>query len=303
VTVSGATLSFNSVNEEKARIWKKIAVFYALTMLFSGVFDAFVLHAGKLDSGNLLYVTGAMWSPALAVFATKKIFRESVRELPWKWGRAKYAWLGYLIPIVYTLPVYLVVWLTGLGGFARADFIVRTAEQFGWSRFPLNLTLTLFVLLTATLGLIPKLARALGEEIGWRGFLVPELSKVVSFPAIGFISGLMWAAYHYPVLIFANYNAGTPIWYGLGCFTVMVVADSFILAWLVLRSGSLWPAAIFHASHNLFIQSICTPLTRDTGPTKYIIDEFGIGLVITITIGAIMVWRQFWQLPANRRRT
>ena len=116
MTVSGATLSFNSVNEEKARIWKKIAVFYGLTMLFSGVFDAFVLHAGKLDSGNLLYVTGAMWSPALAVFATKKIFRESVRELPWKWGRAKYAWLGYLIPIVYTLPVYLVVWLTAWAG-------------------------------------------------------------------------------------------------------------------------------------------------------------------------------------------
>jgi uncharacterized protein len=155
----------------------------------------------------------------------------------------------------------------------------------------------LFVLLTATLGLIPKLARALGEEIGWRGFLVPELSKVVSFPMIGFISGLMWAAYHYPILIYADYNAGTPVWYGLGCFTVMVIADSFILAWLVLRSGSLWPAAIFHASHNLFIQSICTPLTHDTGPTKYIIDEFGIGLVITITVGALIV---LWQKGRER---
>jgi hypothetical protein len=34
-------------------------------------------------------------------------------------------------------------------------------------------------------------------------------------------------------------------------------------------------------------------VTCDTGPTKYIIDEFGIGLVITITIGAIIVlWRR-----------
>jgi membrane protease YdiL (CAAX protease family) len=77
----------------------------------------------------------------------------------------------------------------------------------------------------------------------------------------------------------------------------MVIADSFILAWLALRSGSLWPAAILHASHNLFIQSICTPLTRDTGPTKYIIDEFGIGLVITITVGAIIV---LWQKGKER---
>ena len=256
------------MNDSKERIWKKIALFYALTMLFSGVFDAFILFAGKMDAGNILYVTGGMWSPALATFATKAIFRESIRDLPWKWGGARYAWLGYLIPIAYALPVYLVVWLSGLGAFADTDFVKRTAEQFGWAHSPPGLTLALFILLTATLGLVGKTSRALGEEIGWRGFLVPELAKV------------------------ADYNAGTPAWYGLTCFTLMVVADSFILAWLTLRSGSLWPAAILHGSHNLFIQSIFTPLTRNTGSTNYIIDEFGIGLVVTIAIGAIIVWRQ-----------
>ncbi|HMG06189.1 MAG TPA: type II CAAX endopeptidase family protein [Chthoniobacterales bacterium] len=280
------------MENSKARVWKKIAVFYALTMLFSGVFDALVLVAGKMDAGNLLYVTGSMWSPALAAFVTKAIHGESIRELRWNWGAAKYAWLGYLIPIAYALPVYLFVWLGGFGGFADAAFIKRTAVTFGWSNFPAGVTLTLFVLLTGTLGLVGKLSRALGEEIGWRGFLVPELAKVVGFPAVGLISGLMWAAYHFPALIFADYNAGTPVWYGLSCFTLMVVADSFILAWLTLRSGSLWPAAIFHGSHNLFIQSIFTPLTRDTGPAKYIVDEFGIGLVITVTIAAIVLcWR------------
>lgn len=279
------------MTESRARIWKKIGCFYALTMLFSGVFDAFVLHAGKMDAGNLLYVTGSMWSPALAAFATKRMFGESVRDLPWRWGNARNAWLGYLIPIAYALPVYVIVWLTGLGEF-NMSILPKIAADFGWSNFPPGATLVLFILLTATLGLVGKTSRALGEEIGWRGFLVPELSKVVSFPMIGLISGLMWAAYHYPVLLFADYNAGGPAWYSLACFTIVVVADSFILAWLTLRSGSLWPAAILHASHNLFIQSIFTPLTRDIGPTKYIIDEFGIGLVITITIGAIIVWRK-----------
>ena len=279
------------MNESKARIWKKIGCFYGLTMIFSGVFDAFVIHAGKMDTGGLIYVTGSMWSPALAAFATKRMFGESMRELPWQWGNARNAWLGYLIPIAYALPVYLIVWITGLGAF-NLSILPKIAQDFGWSNFPPGLTLALFVLLTATLGMVAKTSRALGEEIGWRGFLVPELSKVVSFPMIGLISGLMWAVYHFPVLIFADYNAGTSPWYGLTCFTIMVVADSFILAWLTLRSRSLWPAAILHGSHNLFIQSIFTPLTRDTGPTKYIIDEFGIGLVITITIGAIVVWRK-----------
>ena len=281
------------MTEPAPRVWKKIAVFYGLTLVFSNAFNAFVLHAGRLDTGNLLYVTGAMWSPGLAALATKRIFGEPIGELPWRWGGARYAWFAYLIPLAYALPVYLIVWFTPLGGFIEGDFLKRTAEQFGWSNFPPPLVLALFVVFTATLGLVGKTSRALGEEIGWRGFLVPELSKVVGFTGVGLISGLMWAVYHFPVLLFADYNKGAPAWYSLTCFTLMVVADSFILAWLTLGSKSLWPAAIFHGSHNLFIQSIFTPLTRDTGPTKYIIDEFGVGLVITIGIGGVLAWRSF----------
>jgi len=279
------------MTEPAARSWKKIAVFYGLTLFFSNVFNALIIHAGKLDAGNLVYVTGAMWSPGLAALATKRIFGESISQLPWRWGRARYAWLAYFIPLAYTLPIYLITWITPLGAIAEDDFVTKTATGFGWAGWPKAVTLPLFVLLTATLGLVGKTSRALGEEIGWRGFLVPELSKVVSFTGVGVVSGLMWAIYHVPVLLFADYNNGAPAWYSLTCFTLMVVGDSFIMAWLTLRSNSLWPAAIFHGSHNLFIQSIFTPLTRDTGPTKYIIDEFGIGLVVTVGIGAVLAWR------------
>lgn len=135
---------------DRARIWKKIGCFYGLTMLFSGIFDAFVLHAGKMDAGNLLYVTGSMWSPALAAFTTKALFGESIRELPWRWGRARYVWLGYLIPVAYALPIYLAVWLGGWGGFAGGDFVAKTAGQFGWMDLSPALTIFLFVLITAS---------------------------------------------------------------------------------------------------------------------------------------------------------
>jgi membrane protease YdiL (CAAX protease family) len=271
-----------------ARTWKKIACFYILTILFSGIFGGFIMFAGKMNVGDLLFVTGAMWSPALAVFVTKKIFGESIRDLAWQWGENRYAWIGYFVPLLYALPVYVVVWLTGLGAF-NWDTVQKIAANYGWQNLPLGLTLILFVLLTATVGLIAKLGRALGEEIGWRGFLVPELAKVLPFPMVGLVSGLMWAAYHYPVLLFADYNNGVPKPYALICFTLMVIFGSIVMAWLVLRARSLWPAAILHASHNLFIQSILTPLTGDTGQTKYIVDEFGIGLVITTAIGAAIV--------------
>ncbi len=181
-----------------------------------------------MDAGSLLYVTGAMWSPGLAAMLTKRIFGEPIADLPWKWGGTRYAWLAYLIPLAYALPVYLLVWVTPLGAFPDHDFVTRTVAGFGWSNLPPAISLILFVVLTATLGLVGKTSRALGEEIGWRGFLVPELNKVVGFTGVSVISGLMWAAYHFPVLLFSDYNKGGPAWYSLVCFTLMVVADSFI---------------------------------------------------------------------------
>ena len=153
------------MNESKARIWWKIACFYTLTILFSFGFGAFILRAGKLEAGNLLYVTGAMWSPGLAAFATKKIFGEAIRDLPWRWAPTRIALLAYFLPIGYALPVYLVVWLTGLGSF-DTSMLSRIAADFGLQDFPRPVALAMFVLITATVGMVGKLSRALGEEIG-----------------------------------------------------------------------------------------------------------------------------------------
>src|SRR5437870_4647497 len=160
-----------AMSEPRAHVWKKIVCFYALTMLFSSVCGAFVLHVGNMVAGNLLYVTGAMWSPGLAAFATKKLFKESIHDLQWRWGDARYVWLGYLIPIGYALPVYLITSITGLGGF-NMSILPKVAADFGLQKFSPSLTLVLFVVVTAALGIVGKLSRALGEEIGWRGFLV-----------------------------------------------------------------------------------------------------------------------------------
>lgn len=277
----------------KARVWKKIVVFYALTLLFSALFELLDRRA----PGNVILITGVMWCPGLAALLTKRLFGESVRDLGWAWGSGRYQVWAYLIPLLYALPVYLVVWSSGLGGFYDADFVVKAAKEYGLANLPIPAALIGYVLLSMSAGFIPKTARALGEEIGWRGFLVPELAKVTGFAGVGLISGLMWAAWHYPSILFSNYNEGTPAWYALTCFTVMVVSSGFIAAWLRLRSASVWPAAIYHGAHNMFIQLIFTPLTTNTGNTAWYIDEFGAGLAITSLIGAIIVWRRRHELP------
>ena len=65
---------------------------------------------------------------------------------------------------------------------------------------------------TATLVVALGVLTALSEELGGRGLLVPELVRSMSFHRAALISGGIWAAWHFPLIVFADYNAATPAW-------------------------------------------------------------------------------------------
>src|SRR5256885_5040608 len=252
---------------------QQIATYLLLVFAFSSVFYFLILRAHSLGGGAGLFVFGIMWCPALAGMATLKLSRRDLRELGWKWPQSPFALQSWYIPLFYAAIAYGIVWVARLGGFPNHEFMDVLAQRMGLRVSPVTST-AVYVLLAGSFGLAKGLASALGEEIGWRGFLVPELSKNVSFTGTALISGAIWSCWHYPLLIWGDYNSGTPTWYGLSCFTVMVLSISFVFAWMRLKSGSLWTGALLHASHNLYIQAIFTPLTRNTGKTAWFIDEF-----------------------------
>jgi uncharacterized protein len=275
---------------------KQIVTYVLLVLLFSSVFYFLILHAGTLGAGGGLFVRGLMWCPALAAFATLRIYGRRFSDLGWKWG--SYQFQSWWVPLLYTAIAYLIVWTTGLGGFGNPEFIKQAGNTLGLHG-PAWISVILYIILASVFGLIGSLASALGEEIGWRGFLVPELARNFSFTTTAVISGVIWSLWHYPLLIWGDYNAGTPTWYGMTCFTVMVIALSFIFAWMRLKSGSLWTGAMLHASHNLFVQGIFTPLTRNAGKTAWYIDEFGAVLPAVIVVFAICFWRRRRELPST----
>lgn len=270
---------------------RQVLIYLLLLFTFSSVFYFLVMRSGKLGSAGGLYIIGIMWCPALAAFATLKLNHRSFSELGWKWPRTRYMVMSWFIPLLYAAIAYVIVWTTGLGGFPNRDFMQHLAVSMGLRTSPAVSTIV-YVIVNGIFGLVFNLSAGLGEEIGWRGFLVPELSKSTGFTATALISGIVWAIWHFPLLIWADYNAGTPTWYSLSCFTVMVVELAFIFAWMRLKSGSLWTAAMLHASHNLYIQEIFTPLTKNTGKTAWFIDEFGAVLPLVILFFAIYFWRR-----------
>lgn len=242
-----------------------------------------------------------MWCPGVAAIVSCALMRIDIASLGWNWRPTRYQVWSYVIPILYSLPVYVVVWVLIRGSFGFGDFANSVGAAFGFPHHPTGAALLLAIPAYATVGVIGAMARTLGEEIGWRGFLLPRLVEQSGFTVGCILSGCIWAVWHYPVLLFADYNAGTSPAYALTCFTLMVIAAAFIWGWLRLKSGSLWTSVILHASHNLFIQAIFDGMTKPTGRTLYFTTEFGVGLVITMWVVALYFWTRRKELDLKRQ--
>ena len=266
---------------------RRIGLFLALTILISSIFYALIAFNGHVGGGNGTYELGLMWSPALAALIASHLSGLSLQHLGWSWGAWRWQWIALGIPLAYTAIAYGVIWLTGLGGVPDLTFIVKTRESLGWTGAPDCLVVGGYFLLIASAGMVMSVAFALGEEIGWRGFLAPHMTEVFGFKAGAVLTGIIWAAWHMPLVFLADYNSATQEWFGVSCFAVLMIAMSIIMSWLRLTSGSLWTAALFHASHNQFIQVFFTPITSARRKmTAYAVDEFGFVLPIVVLICA-----------------
>ena len=231
------------------------------------------------------------WSPAMAAWLASRWCRRPAAECGWTWPAFPWLARSYLIPLLYSAGAYgLAVaagWAT-LGG----EGLQHLEAGFSLDKLPPGLAVSILVLLSATYGCLQACLSALGEEIGWRGFLTPELAKFLPFTRVSLVTGAIWALWHYPIILFADYNNGTPPWWSLPCFTAVLMAISFPMTWLRLESGSLWTGMIFHASHNLFILQLLNPMTEDKGWTRFVVSEFGLATVVTTTAAALWSVRQ-----------
>jgi membrane protease YdiL (CAAX protease family) len=254
----------------------RVAVFLVTTLVLSSLAWMPIATSGSRYSDNNLVLLGFMWSPGIAGLATPLAFRRSLRGHGWGWGATRYQAAAYSIPLLVCLVVYGIAWLTGIGRFSAAELNSSLGQDLGGVELPLVLS----VLLLSTVGILLNSVGALGEEIGWGGFLVPELAREWRFTGVALTSGIIWAVYHYPLMVTSGYRGTTPLWYSVLFFTITTASICLVYAWLRLKSGSLWRAVILHAAHNLFVQVLLDGATIESGATEYITTEFGAGMAL-----------------------
>ena len=106
-------------------------------------------------------------------------------------------------------------------------------------------------------------AGPLGEELGWRGFLLPELQKKYTNLKSAIIIGIIWFIWHIPLwwAPFGTLVSGESISFlTVTTYFLMLICLSIIITWLVINSkGSVLVAILFHLSINAGIALLFFP--------------------------------------------
>ncbi|MGY8986332.1 MAG: CPBP family intramembrane glutamic endopeptidase [Sphingomonadales bacterium] len=246
-----------SSDETRQSAWKNIGIFIFLTATLTALFQLLIQKSvGWIDYYNL----GLSWSPGIAAILTCLIIKKDISSLKWKWGNWHWIKEAYTYPIILGALIYIPIWVFGLGG---NSFNFDTPNN--WSEKAIGegnisaLGTLLGLLVLMTLGTLKFLFTALGEEIGWRGFMVWEFKKVMSFQTMAIVTGLIWAAWHWPGFII---GAETFPYERIIFFTLNAGPLGIVLAYIAIKSESLWPAAIMHAGLNMFLFTIFGGLNK-----------------------------------------
>ena len=288
----------NTNLSDRTNIWR-IVTFLALAFGASTFFYVKIITGGE---GIAPWVAPLMWCPALTAILTKLIFDRNLKGLGWKPGPAKWLGLAYLLPILYGAVVYGFTWLIGQGGFTT-DVVAEMVGpgMAGASRGQMVAVYTLFF--STIVFLRRSLPGGFGEELGWRGFLFPELQRMTSFTTASLIGGGVWALYHLPLILFSDYHSTAPLVFQVVMFFISAIALTFVHNWFRARSGSVWPAVILHASHNIFFLNVYDPLMARYLLTDFFVTEFGAGLMVISVLMALYVWAHRSELEPKAEAT
>lgn len=252
---------------------------YTVVALVSVLAVSALLHALDLSMGG--GVGGAlillvMWVPAFArLIATRTVDREWQPQFPLRrWGQPRAA--PMLVPLVTVAAIYL-------GAYALASLLGVPRDAPVWQGGAVFINVAVNLPLLAGFGGLG----AIGEEIGWRGYLQPRLDQ------LEVQASLLWVIvietlFHIPVILLGGYLAGGSTAATIALFFALKLGATPVWTWATYRWRTIWMAAWFHAMHNALSQ-VLVPKALGAGDPR-ILGEAGVLPVALYLLAAAAIF-------------
>lgn len=246
---------------------RQALIFVILVLVISWSFQVFIILNGGVKDFGPQWIAALMCIPGAVSVMIRLFMKSGFKDAGLRIGSGRY--------YVYALGAPFI--LAALVGILSVVLDIRrisliSTEEFG------QLTPTLLFVLA--LGLIG----AFGEELGWRGFLLPKLiSGKIKHSYL--IVGLIWAFWHVPIIALGEFYQTDNRLLMVTVYCFGIAAMSYFFSELRMKSGSVWVTTIVHAAHNFLFQFIIPALLlRSSGSRKELWDFVASDTGLTIAI-------------------
>ncbi|MBS1672451.1 MAG: CPBP family intramembrane metalloprotease [Actinobacteria bacterium] len=279
------------------------------------------LGDGLREPGARLLLPVMMYTPALAVLVVLFLMRpvprgqrlrflgmwplRPVRRVVWL---AVIGWLAPVLIVALTVVIaaafgWLRVDLVGFSGFSR---ILASSLPAGTPMPPASVVILAQLVSIPIAAATANALAAFGEELGWRGFLVPALRRWGTWPAL-LGSGVIWGLWHAPIILLGYDFTRTDI-SGVLLMVGGCTVWGVLLGWLRLRSASLWPAVFAHGALNASAAMYLWFFAAGSTPDPALVSPLGVSgwIVGAVVVIVLLVTGQFRRQPGlgpDRPRT
>ncbi len=243
---SGKTLTF-------------IIITFFICWLLIGVFYAFGGEWGSGKSTGIVLIY--MWIPGIvAIYIQKYMYRENLKPtLAVYFKPNRWFFAAWLLPAVIALVANEVglelpwhEYSPDMEGFIEKLSERLSPEQIEQMKTGINALPVPFFWVIFFQGLIGGITIsavfAMGEELGWRGFLVRQFLHIGFWKSSALI-GFIWGIWHAPIILMGHNYPEHPV-AGVGMMVVFCLLISPILSYVRLKAKSVVAAAIFHGTIN-----------------------------------------------------
>jgi len=274
-------------------IKKEIYWFLIPTFVLTYGIGIFTYFSGGLDSFPL--TTISMYIPALVVILLyllkykKPLFKNN--DLGLRFKGMKF-WI--IAPSLFLLLVslsYLIIYIFNSSFFMNPEMILEGTEKSGFGVGNWFLNILIIFGINTFIAPIINILMFLGEEIGWRAYLVPRLLKIYN-PKISFIiGGCIWGIWHGVGILMGFNYPGHPI---LGNIMMMVlcIPVGIILQYLYFKSKSIFVSAIAHGAMNWTASNFIMFVLSDSDYNKLIYGPTGIIGILIFAVTAYFLYNK-----------
>ena len=144
----------------------------------------------------------------------------------------------------------------------------------------------------------------LGEELGWRAYLLPRIQQLTSRRRAALVTGFVHGCFHLPLILIATtYDEFGSRWVVAPMVVATITMGGVFYAYLWDRTGSVWPVSMAHGAVNImFGLGAGAVVSSSPANLAYVAGESGVATFAAVAIvGAVFLARaRVWRTDARR---